>query len=188
MARTIEFDKEATLERALALFRSRGYEATSLDDLLQAMDIGRSSFYNTFGGKHDLVLLALDRYVETVLAALVADLRRGSALDAIQRTLTKMIGPAAARGCFLHKCALELAGRDAAVKSRVREGLGRLERGFGDAIARGQEAGEIRRDLESSSLAKYLVGNLYGLELQARAGTSSASLQRVVRMVLQTLQ
>ncbi len=99
-----------------------------------------------------------------------------------------MIGPAAARGCFLHKCALELAGRDAAVKSRVREGLGRLERGFGDAIARGQEAGEIRRDLESSSLAKYLVGNLYGLELQARAGTSSASLQRVVRMVLQTLQ
>ena len=62
MARTREFDREEALDRAMHVFWDKGYEATSLSDLLDAMGIARQSLYDTFGDKHALFLEALDRY------------------------------------------------------------------------------------------------------------------------------
>lgn len=62
MARTKEFDPDAALQSALELFRQRGYEATSMSDLVEHLGIGRASIYATVGNKHALYLKALDRY------------------------------------------------------------------------------------------------------------------------------
>ncbi len=65
MARTKEFDPDAALQSALELFWRRGYEATSMADLVEALGIGRASIYATFGNKHDLYLKALERYASS---------------------------------------------------------------------------------------------------------------------------
>src|SRR6266404_4009435 len=65
MARTKEFDSDAVLEKALGLFWERGYEATSMADLVGHLGIARASIYATFGGKRDLYLKALERYLQT---------------------------------------------------------------------------------------------------------------------------
>ena len=67
MARTKEFDRDAALDRAMHVFWKKGYEATSLPDLLQAMGIARQSLYDTFGEKHALFMAALERYTQLIL-------------------------------------------------------------------------------------------------------------------------
>ncbi|MCE7002789.1 TetR/AcrR family transcriptional regulator [Kibdelosporangium philippinense] len=66
MPRTKEFDPDAVLRSALNLFWRKGYEATSIQDLVDHLGIGRASMYATFGTKHDLYLRALDLYCERV--------------------------------------------------------------------------------------------------------------------------
>ena len=61
MARPREFDADTALERAMAMFWSKGYEATSLDDLCEVTGLSRSSLYATFGSKRDLLLRSVDR-------------------------------------------------------------------------------------------------------------------------------
>lgn len=64
MARYKEFDIDDAIDRAIDLFWRHGYERTSLKELLDHLEIGRASFYNAFGDKHKLFMLALRRYLE----------------------------------------------------------------------------------------------------------------------------
>ena len=62
MARPKEFDQDKALDKAMTLFWQKGYEATSIQDLVDHLGIGRRSLYDTFKSKHDLFIAALDRY------------------------------------------------------------------------------------------------------------------------------
>src|SRR5690349_6094640 len=127
MARLREFDHEQVLDGALALFWRGGYEATSLDGLLSQVGLSKSSFYGAFGSKHDMLLAALDRYIETVLQANIDDLRRGAPRAAIIRSFEKILAfRPGAKTCFLQVCALE-RGQDQLVRMRVRRGLELLQ-------------------------------------------------------------
>ena len=75
MARPKEFDRDAAVERAMSVFWRKGYAATSTDDLLDAMKIGRQSMYDTFGGKRRLYLEALERYQLESVAGNIGRLR-----------------------------------------------------------------------------------------------------------------
>ena len=77
MARPKAFDPTQALDAALATFWQRGYEKTSLDDLIAATGVGRQSLYDTFGDKRALYLRALDRYRETTQSGLRAALTSG---------------------------------------------------------------------------------------------------------------
>src|SRR5258706_8859966 len=75
MARPKEFDRGIAVERAMSVFSSKGYAATSTDDLLQAMKIGRQSMYDTFGDKRRLYVEALERYQLESIAGNIKRLR-----------------------------------------------------------------------------------------------------------------
>ena len=92
MARPKEFDRDAAVERATSVFWSKGYAATSTDDLLDAMRIGRQSMYDTFGDKRRLYVEALGRYQQEQVAGHIKRLRTpASPLAGVEALLTGVI-------------------------------------------------------------------------------------------------
>jgi len=189
MARLREFDYEKVLDSGLQQFWRAGYEATSLDDLLEKTGLSKSSLYGAFGSKHEMLLASLDRYIETVLQANVDDLQRGSARAAIVRSFEKILGFApSSRVCFLQLCATELADHDQPVRTRVRRGLERLREAYREAILRGQAAGEFASNADADALSAFLVTNLYGLQVLGRAGFEIDVRKKALALVLKALQ
>ena len=182
MARTKEFEPERALERAKNLFWERGYEATSLRDLLEAMGIGQGSFYGTFGGKHALFLAALDRYQRAAEASALATLEDGSPKEAIRAVFGGMVEILAGQeeprqGCLLANSAVELAPHDAEVGTRISRYVRLLEDAFERTVRRGQTAGEIDARRDPRKLARSLVSSSLGLRVLARTGTDRRTLE-----------
>src|SRR5437660_2350914 len=88
MARPKEFGREMALHRAISAFSRKGFAATSTEELMRAMEVGRQSMYDTFGDKRALFLKALEVYVSENVRAMNVDLQApGSPLAAIRSAL-----------------------------------------------------------------------------------------------------
>src|SRR5215831_8677527 len=164
MARPREFDVDSALERAMDVFWSKGYEATSLDDLCGATGLSRSSLYATFGNKRELLLQTVDRYVEQRTPRIEAILERYANLHegiaALAREfIEQIISGAGRRGCFLGNCAAELPRSDRTAMARVRQGLERTEATFRRALAEAQRRGELRPGADVDALARFLTAS-----------------------------
>lgn len=193
MPRTKEFEPEKALERAMELFWLRGYEATSVRELLGRMGIGRGSFYDTFGDKHALFLAALDRYEEVRTSWIVERLDGpGSVRDAIGdvfgRTVERLSSESGRRGCLLANTAVELGPHDPEVEEKIRRYLRRSEETFHRALARAQASGEIGDRHDPRSLARFFVNGLQGLRVLAKAGSDRATLEDAARVTLSVLE
>src|SRR6201992_4418460 len=117
------FDIDAAVERAMAVFWSRGYHGTALPDLLRATRLSRGSLYAAFGGKHALFLRALDRYIADALARIDVELGPvHGPVDGLRTFLAGYVdrtsGASGRRGCLLVATAMELAGHDSDVERR----------------------------------------------------------------------
>ncbi|RKH40449.1 TetR/AcrR family transcriptional regulator [Corallococcus llansteffanensis] len=192
MARTKEFDRDEAVRRAMTVFWEQGYEATSTDDLLRAMGIGRQSMYDTFGDKHGLYLDALRCY-QTEYGANMAECLRSHAspLAALREFLLSIPGATPkerARGCLTVNATTELAHTDPEVatvlKSSGALGLGMLER----IVREAQHKGELNSKLDARVAASFLLTTIGGLRLGAKAGTPPDTLRAVVDFTLSGLK
>ena len=176
----------------MLLFWQRGYQAASLPDLLEATDLSRSSFYEAFGTKRELLLAALSRYVGARMGGLAEPLfREGAARAEIEETFDNMIvhalGQDGGRGCLVNTCASEVAPQDAEVLEAVRAARKGLERALASAVRRAQVQGSISNTESPRALARFLSGVLSGLNVMARTRPGKAALQDVVRVSLSVL-
>lgn len=190
MARTKEFEPLAALDAATELFWRKGYEAASMRELLDAMGIGRGSFYDTFGDKHTLFLSALDRFQEA-RTSWVEEVLLGDGLGGIEavfrRSLHGLFQFQPRRGCLLANSAVELAPHDPDVAARISDYIRRTEDAFEGALLRARDRGEIHSDSDPRALARFLVNTLHGLRVLARAGADRETLEDTVRVALGTL-
>src|ERR1700692_2938456 len=127
MARPKEFDREAAVGRAMSVFWLKGYAATSTDDLLQAMQIGRQSMYDTFGDKRRLYVEALERYQREIVAGHIKRLRSvASPLAGIEALVVGVIAPdrtTREKGCMGVGAICEFGNGDAELAElRVKSG------------------------------------------------------------------
>ncbi len=151
MARPIQFDRSKAVDRALVLFWRKGYQATSLADLLAAMGIGRSSFYAAFTDKRSLFLHCLDLFAQRVTELIDRARAEASPLDALQGFFERsFVGTPSARdhwGCMMVNSVIELAGVDDDLASRASHYLAALQKRFQslleEAGAAPSEAGEL---------------------------------------------
>ena len=174
MARTKEFDPDRVLDDAMALFWQRGYEATSMADLVDGLGIARASLYATFGDKHSLYLKALDRYVEWRDPAVVERLSApGSPLAAVGRFFADYAAEITAdeqrRGCLVVNAAVERLPGDDDAALRVRSSWQTLEVALTAALSRARAQGELAADADPRALARFAVVVLQGLRVVGKA-------------------
>jgi TetR/AcrR family transcriptional repressor of nem operon len=191
MARPKAYDPEEVLDRATALFWRKGYEATSVADLVKALGINRGSLYGTFKDKHALFLAALERYDEREIGASVRHLRNteGPGRERIQSLFDTVIRNVEERGdrrgCLVGNAAVELAASDAEVERNVKRSLERLTGAFSVALAAdpGYPTEPERRDRR----AHFLTATLMAVHVLAKAGAMPDTLRGIVRIAMRGL-
>lgn len=140
MARPPEFDRSKAVNKALVLFWRKGYQASSLADLLSAMGIGRSSFYAAFADKRTLFLECLDLFAARTVDVVQRARSEMPPVDALQHFFERNfvgvpgsgVAASASRhwGCMLVNTVLEMAGVDDGLTERASHHLGEMQRVF----------------------------------------------------------
>ncbi|MDQ8185839.1 TetR/AcrR family transcriptional regulator [Pelagicoccus sp. SDUM812002] len=191
MARKQEFNTDEALHHALGAFWNKGYEATSLADLLQATGLSKSSLYNVFGCKRELFLSAFDAYRKERGSDMIEMLSSGTAREGIERFFRKIVMDAASpdfhRGCMSINQAVEMAPRDPEVRDRVTQDFQAIEDLLTGAIDRAQTDGSISSRRTARDLAKLLVLSFPGLQVMTRAGVSKNRLDSFLDTLLSIL-
>ena len=190
MARPRNFEPDAAIDRALDVFWSKGYEATSLDDLCAATGLSRSSFYAAFGSKKNMLLRTVTRYSEqrtpNLTAVLTQDMPVRDAFASLaQQFIDQIVSGSGRRGCFLGNCAAELPRSERAALTKVRDGLAATEAAFHDALVRGQSRGELAADTDLQALARYLTAAFQGLRLVGKVNPDRDALNDIANTMLQ---
>jgi TetR/AcrR family transcriptional repressor of nem operon len=191
IGRPKEFDRDEVLGKALDVFWTNGYDATSLDDLTGAMGIGRASLYNEFRDKHSLFIEALDRYRAARLTQLIETLEaaptaRAGIAAVLRGTVNTLWADETRRGCLMVNSAAELAASDPAVATRANEAFERTARAFRSALERGKRTGELDAEVNVRATSRYLANAVNSLRLLAKVSDQKIA-DDVVDVTLRTL-
>lgn len=192
MARHKEFDVDAALQSALEVFWQKGYEATSMRDLVAAMGIQKASLYGTFGDKRALYTKALRSYQKNALAVFEQRLKGpGSAKTALRTLVLDLVDHTSSRqgkrGCFCINANVELAGHDPEIGELLREHSERVEAILEQAIRRVKADGELPRTADCKELATFLFGILVALNVLGKQRAGRDRLMAVATLGLTAL-
>jgi AcrR family transcriptional regulator len=183
MARPKEFDKDQALRKAVRLFCQQGFAATSTDELMRVMDVGRQSMYDTFGDKRDLFLKALDMYVTESVASINMELEKpGAALAALRNALVSFAERndlSSLEGCMGMNAICEFDDRDSDV-TRIIQKAGRTQRQtLIRVLTRAKSQGELRPNVDLDRMADFFESTLAGIRMMAKAGKSRKALRNI---------
>lgn len=193
MARPLAFNQTQVLDNVVQLFWKQGFEATSMQDLVDATGLNRSSLYNSFGSKEALFLKAFDHYVAYFSSERLASLEAGErAQERIKAYFDDLVSFSCTRGkglgCLLTNSAVELAPHDAIIESKLLTSFEKVRQRFLSILKDGQAQQEIATTKDTEALASFFLSTIQGIRVLARAGAPEAQLRQVVKIALSTLE
>ncbi|MDC0660552.1 TetR/AcrR family transcriptional regulator [Leisingera sp. SS27] len=178
------FDIDDATDRAMRVFWAKGYEATSLSDLVEGMGINKGSLYNAFGSKRalfDRAILKYDR--ENRQAALEDIIKIDDPTQAVRTLFDGLIAESIAdmdrKGCLLVNTALDLPNHEGDIKEVVTSAFGDFEKFFAKLVRRGQELGQVSKDINPEAKAKALLTLVVGLRVLARGAFEPSDLYAI---------
>ena len=195
MGRPREFDRAEALLKAVDVFWEKGYEATSIQDLVDRMGIHRASLYDTYGNKHELFAEAMSRYTvlehQAAIAQLTAEGPVRDVLTAFFGSIVERISQPDDRGCLMIKAAMSNSSsngsRNGMSGRLVSEHFKMVDSALRSCLARGKKQGDIRPDTDIDSLTKFLRSSLEGLFVSAATGMKRQSLLDIARWTVSTV-
>lgn len=186
------FDEHEVIDKAADLFWRQGYEATSTEDLLTEMGIGKGSFYLAFkGGKKELFEKALTQNSERAITRFKKEI--AEATDPIEyirqffRGITLSPKKIHQRGCIMGNTVAELSHTDALLMKKAAHHLQELEGLFHQALLRGKELGKLHTKQDPALLARLLLNNWNGLGITRRIYPDNETLGELIEMQLKIL-
>lgn len=176
----------------MRVFWQKGFAATSTDELLVAMQIGRQSLYNAFGSKRDLYLEALARYQLDSVGAHLRRLKAGATpIAGLESMLLGVIASDESvrhLGCMGVNAICEHGAVDEELALMRKEAGGILLAGVAERVRESQRAGEIDDSLDADATAMFILTSMQGLQLNARAGVDAKTLRATARFTIERIR
>jgi TetR/AcrR family transcriptional repressor of nem operon len=200
MARPKEFDKEKALHNTMLTFWKKGYDGTSISDILDATGISRSSLYETFGDKQTLFIEIMDTYRQFIGRGglniindylLKDNPEENSVIQVFRNYFSSRIDMALDTrypgGCLITNLATSLETADDKVKNAVRAYIQKIEDTFRALLERGKETGELSPGTDTAAIASYLLGIASGINVLARVRKDRALLENIMNTALDNI-
>nr|WP_295870835.1 TetR/AcrR family transcriptional regulator [uncultured Chitinophaga sp.] len=183
------FDEQEVIRKATTVFWERGYEATSTEDLLAAMGIGKGSFYNAFpGGKQEIFEKALEQFSTRAFAGLKAAVATGddpvTAVLDFFRDIANESRAVHMKGCFMGNTVAELSHTEPALERKAVHRLQQMEQLFTSVLENGQRSGRLKTKTPAPVLARHLVNLWNGLNITRRMYPNTEGLSALIELNL----
>ena len=187
-----EFDMDAALDKALAVFSERGYHATSISELTEAMGLTSGSVYKAFKDKRGVFLAAFDRY-RTIRRGKITESMAGA--ETGRQKLRALLGLYAVsshgesgrRGCLVVGSANEIATFDPEAAKRIEDAFTSNEEFILDLILIGQADGSVTPSIDAASVAISLLCVMNGMRVVGKTGSTAAEMNAVADTAMKLL-
>ena len=163
--------KSRIVDNAMGVFLEKGFDAASIQDLVDAAGVPKGSFYNHFSGKEELAVEITRRYV----AGIGFDELYVRSTPPLQRLREHLMSSAALRtevsgphGCLLGNFSTGVSAANEALRAQVAGGLDQWTAAVAAVLAEAQRAGELDAARDPQALARYLVDGLEGAIARAK--------------------
>lgn len=186
-------DPKLALEAAMQLFWEKGYEGTSMNDLVAATGMAKPGLYATFGDKEALYGKALSHYFHELGAPLIEDLTCSEEPIevVVRRFLEKVaegvIGKHCPKGCFVANSVVESSSGSTGLQEMARDFDAKRRAVFVRRFKKAKAAGELPAEADEKALAEFYAGQALALAVMGRAGASRKSLQRFIDTAMTVL-
>ncbi len=187
------FDEKEAIDKATEVFRNKGYDTASADELLNAMGIGKGSFYLAFkGGKQELYIRSLKQFAEEFSKKIISAIEHSD--DQIQfiRRFFLVLADAENcdidRGCYLGNALVQLSEKDEDIKKITAGLLKNLQKIFATVIRKAQENGMLKNSDDPEVLAWHLTNLWNGIHVTRRMEASHETLRLMIEMNLRILE
>lgn len=187
------YDETDAIRKATTIFWKKGYEASSTEDLLAAMGIGKGSFYLHFkDGKRELFKRSLDLF--SVEAMKRFNDRLSGADDEIKflkeyfMSLADSTAEQRQKGCYLGNAIVEMSNIDPRLRAHAAALMDRLEQAFRNIIEKAQASNRIKNRTDARLLAKYLVNLRNGIFVTMRSENNKEDLKALIKQGLEIIQ
>jgi TetR/AcrR family transcriptional repressor of nem operon len=190
MARHKEFDETKVLQKAMVLFWKNGFEKTSMQDLVNHMNIHRRSIYDTFGDKQTLFLRTLQLFEETTQKKIEQQIKPIRSVKFALRSLFEMaVLPIEGKppGCFIVNTAVELTIHNPEIAERISQNFTKTESLIYQLLVQGQVSGEISDQLDIKKLAQSIHNSFIGIRVLTKTTKDQEKLQNIIDTTLAVL-
>lgn len=187
--RTKDFDEQEIIKKAVELFWQKGYNGTSMQDLIDGLGIGRSSIYHAFGDKHTLYLKALELYQQEGTKRLVDTINAGPTIQDAIRNLMKLgtsdrILCGIPEGCFKVNAGVEVAVDDEEILKLLRDDDVIIENSLYTAIKQQQDSGKLSATKDPRALARFICNTIAGIRVYAKTKKDESFFDDIINTAL----
>ncbi len=192
MSRTREFDTEAVLDQMVDVFWRKGYDATSIQDLVDSTGVNRPSLYSAYGDKERLFLRVLERFSARFTQRLQEPLQTEPSIHkALEQTfelhIERLTHPDFPPGCLIVNTMHKSASMPERVARRIAAGANQMEEALYQALRRAQQNGQIDAQRDARALARFFVSTMHGMAIAARLEPNEHALRDIASQALSVL-
>ncbi|MTD42004.1 TetR family transcriptional regulator [Erwinia sp. CPCC 100877] len=189
MGRKKEFDTQEVLDRAMDVFWEKGYETTSMQDLVDAMGIHRRSIYDTFGDKHHLFILALKHYEETIIQKIEKSLSESVLVHERLRNIFSitLLNEKNTAGCLIVNSAAELSNIDPIIAKEIQDFFDREARFIYNILLMAKETKQLSSNADIEALSYYLHNALVGIRVLSKTTNDTKKLNTIIDQTIKNI-
>ena len=192
MPRPKEYNREQVLQKAMKVFWKKGYEGTSMQDLVDATGLNRFGMYEAFKNKERLFLEVLSKYEEERTTKILAPLKgEPGGLASIKAFFVQLIEGAmhqSVPGCLMINTAIDLPARNKRAKTKIKKIIKRIEDALYECLSDARSRGEIKRKSNIIALTQYLLDVFLGMFVMMRVEADRKRLETIVGVALRNIE